>query len=114
MQDYDNPYSPPQSENDFISQKSKYQKTGEQVRVVSFLEWLVILVPVYVLTLMIEKSILGLILVLLLPIAYIFIFKNKNITNYVISTFIFMTILIATIVLGAVLFAFLYAKSKGL
>lgn len=89
MQDYDNPYSPPQSENDFISQKSKYQKTGEQVRVVSFLEWLIIILPIYLFPAMFNKQYgINLLSTFAIPVVSFFITKNKNLKNFSIALFI--------------------------
>lgn len=89
MQDYDNPYSPPQSENDFISQKSKYQKTGEQVRVVSFLEWLIIILPIYLFPAMFNKQYgINLLSTFAIPVVLFFITKNKNLKNFSIALFI--------------------------
>lgn len=89
MQDYDNPYSPPQSENDFISQKSKYKKTGEQVRVVSFLEWLIIILPIYLFPAMFNKQYeINLLSTFAIPVILFFITKNKNLKNFSIALFI--------------------------
>lgn len=89
MQDYDNPYSPPQSENDFISQKPKYQKTGEQVRVVSFLEWLIIILPIYLFPAMFNKQYgINLLSTFAIPVILFFITKNKNLKNFSIALFI--------------------------
>ena len=87
--DYDNPYSPPRSENDFIPQKSKYQKTGEQVRVVSFLEWLIIILPMYLFPVMFDKQYgIKLLSIFAIPVVLFFISKNKNLKNFSIAFFI--------------------------
>lgn len=83
MQDYDNPYSPPQSENDFISQKSKYQKTGEQVRVVSFLEWLIIILPIYLFPAMFNKQYgINLLSTFAIPVVLFFYYKKQKLKKF--------------------------------
>ncbi|MBQ9682650.1 MAG: hypothetical protein IJV35_05195 [Neisseriaceae bacterium] len=107
MQDYDNPYSPPQSENDFISQKSKYQKTGEQVRVVSFLEWLIIILPIYLFPAMFNKQYgINLLSTFAIPVVLFFITKNKNLKNFSIALFIvYIMAFIIGLFLGMIMYS---------